>query len=215
MADEQKFLVFRVYSKKEREDPNTRSLFYGWSDSKSVLKCFFDQRDKKKYRVVKVDDDDIAKNFDEDVIDDSTKIDFVKLKSATTLEEVCLFMTKNELIEAEIRIQRLFEDLSSLENKKYINMILNLKPKYAEALYYLGYRPPEIDIMFPSADDMDNYSNESETEYLLTTAYEELIMRDNYGGYAHKVLGPDVLSDPFRRMIYSVESFIKVLRDDM
>ena len=49
-----KYLVFRIYSEKERSDKSAQSIYYGWSTHKSVIKAFFQQRSHKKYKAIKV-----------------------------------------------------------------------------------------------------------------------------------------------------------------
>lgn len=216
MDDEKKkYMVFRVYNKKERKDPEERAVFYGWSYDKSVIKAFFGQRDKSKYRVVKMTENEIAESFHEDAVSDDTRIDFIKLKSAQNNgEEFTIFMTPAELLESEIQIQRLFADLSSLEDKKYVDMILNLKYEYAESLYFLGYRPPEIDILFSSADENDNYCDIYGAEEKIGIAYDNMFAFTKHPDI-HRPIGLGVLDDVFRRVVYSLESFIKVMKDDM
>ncbi len=217
--DEEKvrYMVFRIYTKEERKDPDDRAVFYGWSYDKAVVKAFFVQRNKAKYKVVKMNEKDIADNFHEDVVDGSTQIDYIKLRSAKTDEEYIIFLTSNELVEREIEIQRLFSDLSSLEDKTLLNMFLNLKPQYLEALYYIGYRPPEIDVLFPSDDEKDDWCNENHAEYqIIETAEDSYSSNENgYRIINHKPYGAIALEDAFRKVIYSVESFIKVLKNDM
>ena len=145
MGKDYKFLVYRSFSKKERPELNNRerNVFYGWTEHKSILKAFLSQRNKNKYKVYKVSDEDIEKFYSEDVSYNETKIDFIKTKSSKTHEEYVLFITGVELQESEIKIQQIFRDLSSIKdlpgNYNYLDMILHLDSYYFDALYYLKF----------------------------------------------------------------------------
>lgn len=213
-----KYLIYRIYSRDERPDDDERARFYGWTRSKSMMKGFISQRNKKKYKIIKADEEEIAKVFSEEVDDANVMLDFVKLKSAATHEEIYFISTMNELCEAEKQIQRMFIDQASLSeidgNGDYLQMFINLDPYYADALYYIGFRPPEVDIMFPSADYHDNYSDITKIEELIDDAYEGKyespgVSRNN------QVPGLVAIEDVANKIYYSIESFVKVLKDDL
>lgn len=215
MEDSYKYMVFRYHNGKDGTDE--RAIFYGWTHSKVVLKAFFKQRDKEKYRVIKMYDEDIAEKFSEDNTDDENKIDFIKLKSASSGDEIYFFMTHRELLDAEIMIQRYFSDLCSLSelpDGNYINMFINLNDYYKDALYYIGYRPQEIDVLFPSADDMDNYNNIEYVEEQISDAYTQFYAFDARPD-VHAPFGGSVFDDDFRKVLYSLENFVRVLKNDM
>ena len=219
MNEKKKYMVFRVYSKKERPDSTDqeRVVFFGWTKSKTVLKAFKEQRDQKKYIIRKMDEEDIAERFSEDITDTDTMIDFIKLKSVHTQEDVIFFSTANELKTAEINIQRMMKDLCSVSDipgdGPYLWMVLALEDHYGDALHYLGYRPPEIDIIFPCMDSeshFDEYENEIETAYDGLMIPPEEVVTKNINP-----LGLMTLSDVSSKILYSLESFIKVLKDDL
>lgn len=213
-----KYLVYRVYTRDERPNIDERASFYGWSNNKSMIKAFTSQRSKKKYKILKVDQDEIARRFSEEIDDEEAALDFVKIKSASTHEEIFFITTMNELKETEKRIQRMFIDqasLSGIDGKgNYLEMFMNLDDYYADALYYIGFRPPEVDILFPSADYHDDYSNITKIEELIDDAYDGKYqspaeVRDN------RIPGLVAIEDVANKIYYSVESFVKVLKDDL
>lgn len=216
MSKHSVFMVFRVYSSKERADPNERNVYYGWSHAKSVVLAFLKQRSKKKYQVQKMNRGTIERIYGEEP-DDDTAINFVPVKSATTGETVNLFMTKVELLEAEKKIQRLFAQATSLDSAgedimEVLELFVNLDPYYGAALYYLGFRPRELDDLFPSADYHDDYGGSLGIEETIESVYQspgELCPGITPAGQS------SVVDDISKKIIYSLESFVKVLRDDM
>lgn len=216
MAKDSYYLVFRSYKKKERSDPMDRKVFYGWSQSKNVILAFLEQRNSKKYYVQKMSEDAVSKLFGEE-LEDGTMINFVELRSAKSLEMVKLFITPFELKESEKRIQKMFRDASTLSPSagedimSVIELFMNLDDYYGQALFFLGFRPSEIDDLFPSADPSDDWSN--------TLPIEDQI-DDSYYNSDCDIPGmvpvtPFILENVSKQIIYSLESFIKVLRDDM
>lgn len=244
MEDEDKkvYLIYRVYSAKERKDVGQRTVFYGWTDYKSVKDAFIMQRDQKKYKAIKAYRSEMGSKYSmymydtvntrgedafgdyihylEECMDDRNMINYIKLWSANTNDEVPFFTTADELHEAEIRIQRLKEDLCSMETlegkrdaRVYLEMIINLDPYYADALRYIGYRPKELDILF------DSVGSEGTLEDV------EMQIHAAYDGYAESpkeniteipgLPGLSVLEDVSSRVIYSLENFIKVLKEDL
>lgn len=211
-----RYMIFRIYDEKERPSPE-RAIFYGWSYNRPIVDAFLIQRNKKKYKVTQMTDSDIASKFHEDILDSETMLDFIKLKSATSGEYTKLICTSRELMDAEILIQRYFGDLCSFENAPgeghYVEMMLSLKDYYRDALEYIGFRPRDIDMMYPSADIADNYDDTENAELMLAEAYG-----DKYGFCMTpglKLEGNTIFDDMFRKVIYSLENFIKVLRSDM
>ncbi|MCM1233262.1 MAG: hypothetical protein NC489_24355 [Ruminococcus flavefaciens] len=221
MADK-RYLVYRLYTKKEREDPNQRTVLYGWTHSKSVLKAFLSQRDEKKYGYIRIEEEDIGKYFDENVDDTDIMIDRIKLKSAKTGEEVVFFSTMNEVRQAEIDIQKYFRKLASFESIEgndadiYVKMIIHLDKFFASALFFLGYRPQDIDIMFPSADEHDDFSGYSADEQSINFAYNSISQypREEYKSIDHP-LGLDTMNAVSSKILYSIESFVRVLVNEL
>lgn len=217
---EKKYVVYRVYSKKERSEENIRHSFYGWSESKSVIKAFLQQRNPEKYKVYKFNKEEIPVSVVDDLDDPFNMIDFIKLKSAATHEEFYLFMTIIEMKSCEKRIQEMFINKCSLSNinkdGNYLEMFLNLDEYYADALFYIGFRPEEVDILFPSSDYHDDYSGYLKIEEDIDDAYDNLY---NYPPEFIKqnksIPGLSMMDDVANKIYYSIESFIKVLIDDL
>lgn len=187
-----RYMIYRVYSKLERPDDtlSERIVFYGWTMFKDWVKLFLKQRSKDKYQIVKVDDDKLTDDGDIPSID--TRLDSLLLISSQTNERIYIITTDKEIAEYESKIHQLFRDLSSLNsingNGDYLNMIYNLAEKYKDALDFLGYSPREFEYIFPPSINADD---EFETE-----------LRMNHNSIIDKIS-------------ISVESFIKVMKDDM
>jgi hypothetical protein len=211
------YMVYRVYNNKERPGSKENSVAYGWTSDKNVLKAFFKQRDEKKYLVIKmrkVQIEEILNNYNHDATGEYM-IDYLPLKSAKTGEEFRLFMTVNEMQECERNVQKIFEDLSSIDKidkdniSKYVSMIINLDQSYYDALFYIGYRPKEIAAMFDDCNDENIYQQ-------IGNAYEGMPCEEYYSnGHLNQVPGLSALEDVSNKILYSVESFVKVLRKDM
>jgi len=221
MCEEKIYIVYRVYSKEERtSEYDVKARFYGWSLNKNVIKAFTSQRSKSKYKVIKTYIEFDNMQFDGIDLDSDNMIDFIKLRSAKTHEEFHLFMTANEMKEAEIRIQVYFRDLcyiSDINGKcDYVKMFLSLKDHYRDALDYIGYRPPELSAMFDSADYRDDPGDIMGITELIEEAYSgsSISPSESYDRNNNPP-GLSVLSDIAIRILYSVESFVKVLRDDL
>lgn len=226
MDEKKNYIVYRIYSKKERPERVERSIFYGWTHSKDIVKIFLKQRNKKKYKVLKMTDEEVIYNIpnSDETITYDTMIDFVKLRSAKTAEEIYFFTTLREMKEAEINIQRIFHNMSSIDKIKdkgdgrnYLNMIFNLDDYYLSALFYIGYRPPEIDVLFPSASETDNFSTLYEVEESIEDAYSGVAEHpiDDLDGRYRNVPGLITIEDVASKLIYSIESFVMVLKDDL
>lgn len=198
MEEEFKYLVFRVYSEKERPNLSERMIFYGWTNSKSIIKAFLKQRDERKYKVIKMTDEEIIRqiNYSDEIITPYTFIDFIKLKSVNNDNEITLFTTLSEKNEVEKRIQKMFNELSSIKSihgrGNYVDMILNLDEYYLMPLLILGYRQEEIYLF---EDDSEERSKSIERY--------------------RKNLEIIEIDDTFAKIIYSIESFIKILKNDL
>ena len=220
MSDKKVYIVYRRYSKKERPDPSTRNSLYGWSYNKNIIKAFLSQRSKDKYDFMKIYIESDT-DMDDYELDTSNMIDYIKLKSVTTGEDYPLFLTSNEMQEAEIRIQRYFRELCSIDNIKgkgdYLNMIINIEDYYKDALEFIGYRPPELSAIFDSVDPRQDPGDIYGITELIEEAYWgcgihpfEEMDRDN-----PTLPGLMMISDVASKIIYSIESFIKVLREEL
>lgn len=216
MDDEKEYyVVFRIYTSKERPEVRERSRVYGWTSSKKVLKAFMEQRDDKKYAVRKVPQEQLASKLK--IFDDETEIlmiDFIKINSAQTGEEFHLFMNESEKDEVEKRVVRIFDELCSIDNIKgdidtYVNMIVHLEEKYYDALFYLGYRPKEIEAKFDTAGE---FVTERDYAY-----YEGMPPEEYYYGSSESERNLRITSsgDISTKIIYSLESFVKAMRNDL
>ena len=215
MNEEKKYyMVHRLYSSKERPGVKEVSTIYGWTSSKTVLKGFFKQRNEKKYLVVKMRMSEIEELISSNSYEGTGRymIDFLKLKSAKTGEEFHLFMTVNELNEVERKVQKMFEELCSLDRIDkdniitYVNLVLNLNEKYYDALFYLGYRPGEISGLCDSDIGYD----------IATSIYEGMPCEEYYNRSSCNDEGRiSELDDASNKILYSIESFIKVMRNDL
>ena len=221
MSEQKIFAVYRIYTKKERELTSTKSRFYGWSFSKNVVKAFLSQRTQGKYDYTKVYiDEEGYPEIDGYEIDDSNMINFVKLKSVSNGEYFDLFITANEMMEAEKRIQKYFRDLcaiSMIDGKgDYMQMVLNIDEYYASALDFIGYRPPEISAMYTSADCRDDPGEIMGLDELIDDAYSgSCLYPSEESTNISRPLGLSTLTDIATKILYSLESFVKVLRDDL
>lgn len=156
-----------------------------------------------------------------DDLDPDNMINYIKLKSVENPREyVYLFMTANEMLEAEKHIQRYFRDLCSISNISpdgdYMQMFLHIEDYYAEALDFIGYRPPEISAMFPSADYRDDPGEIIGITELIEQAYSggSICPSESFGNISEPA-GLSMLTDVATKILYSIESFIKVLREDL
>jgi len=203
------YLIFRYLENKERNHTVPHSwrseplIFYGWTRSKDVALAFLQQRDPKKYRMRKLCDDEIEEFMDSAMYEQTTMIDTIALESNKFKRKIVLFMTQEEQKKAEQDIRNDFAQYSMFDEweidkrmpeiKHLVESILNLKPKYASALQYIGYKPDVIETMFDSVDNPygDEESNDPPKEPV---------------SHYH---------DVSKWTIFSFESFIRALRNDM
>lgn len=219
---EYKYLVYRVYSRKERPYASSadRLVLYGWTASKNVINAFFEQRTKKKYKVKKTTDDEILEVLKED-LDPDKMIDFIDLRCAATGENVKFFMTKTELIDTEKMIQHYFQDMCRLVEKdhgkkKLLELYINLDDYYLDAIQYLGFKPPEMDDLFDSVEYLDSPSSYLDIDGLIDGAYESVYDVPREFDYHQGIIpGLSMMENVNNKILYSVESFVKVLRDEM
>lgn len=216
------YLVYRIYQPDERPDKYDRSVFYGWSKNKSIIKVFTQQRSKGKYHLIKIDEDDISNLYpdsDKSPVDDDHMIDFVILKSVSTGESYHFITTSNELCNAEILIQRMMHDASSLSEDGFklndINLFYNIKDEYLKALYYIGFRPDDLDILYPSADYHDDINNIQTIEEDIEDAYTYPYDESRFEVSKRKPMGMMNFTDISNKILYSLEAFVKVLKDDL
>lgn len=215
------YLIYRNYNEPERKKEEQKVLF-AWSKSKALVKGFLKQRDNKKYIVLKSDENTFMSNYGEFGDADRTMLNYINLKSVKDQQEYCFFTTLDELQTAEIEIQRYMSDLSTIDDIEGIDKvfieIMNLKPYYLEALIYLGYRPSQLDQLFPSASEYDEFNGCSKAETEIEDAYsgDFSISPMEYEDYRiKKIPGLCTLDETHNKILYSLEAFIKVLKDDL
>jgi hypothetical protein len=216
------YLVYRLFKKGIDDDYNSRSIFYGWSLNKSVVKAFLSQRTKGKYEVATIyGNPDAVISGDFNDLEQSNMINYIKLKSVKSKDqELFLFMTSEEMMEAEIRIQRYFRDLCSLNDIKgkgnYVEMFMNLNEYYSDLLDYIGFRPPEISSMCAYADYRDDPGDITGVETIINYAYSgEIIGPSETYENNTSLPGLSALTDVASKVLYSFENFVKVLRDEL
>ena len=119
------------------------------------------------------------------------------------------------MYEVEKRIQDIFKDISSLDritdssrdNLYYFNLFMNIKEYYTDALFNIGFRPKEIDALYETSSD--DFSDE------IIENYRESLL-DKWKLRKNKHLPIISYEDDYsNKIIYSLESFIKVLKDDL
>lgn len=216
------YLVFRNYSYKERphSTPDNRLEFYGWSQDKKVIKAFMIQRSKDKYKVVKKYKEMFPEAMLESWVDIETMIDFIMLPSVTTGNEVPLFMTKQEMSEVEIKLRKYFKELPKLVEMAngeitLLRMYTNLKDKYHDVLNIIGYQPNELKTLYD--DSMSDEYSESYIKDLYSEYVTELGCEDCRKIGHDEIPGRDwaIENDISYKIIYSVESFVKIMKDDL
>lgn len=226
---EKLYLIFRVYSKKEQPKLEYRSKFWGWTIDKNILKAFLSQRDKKKYKVITQITEEATEEFKRMVdnngyLDRDHMLDIIKLRSAANGKIMNIFSTSGELYQYEIGIQKRMKELSSLSaingikgsGINILELFVNLNDEYADALYRIGYRPPDIDILGDNAfygageldDDIEEQIGDAYCGY--NESPSELAE-----GFHKQPPGLANLEDPAHMILYSVESFIMILKEDL
>lgn len=198
------YLIYRVYSRDERPDESflERQILYGWTKHKCLIKIFFQQRSKSKYKVIKIHKDDLEKFYSEP-LDDTTKLDILPLRSRYSDDLVKLISTDKELSEWEYKLRTMLEDVASLESVKgsehCLELFANIDDKYKDALSFIGYTPREMESLFPSSVlSMDEFES-------------ELYSRHSDGNIKSSMNAVD----PKDQVIFSLEAFIKIMKDDM
>lgn len=194
---------------------------YGWTFSKSVLKSFLKQRNEK-YRFFKVDKSDLEKIFNADGTLSASMINEVQLKSVSTGTDFNLFLTLDELRNDEKLIQRLVRDEAKFvkvtskceQLLELVHMFTHLKTNYASALYFLGYRPAEVESL------LNSLTETNEIDEIIDSAYEESWLPPNlYNSILpsepSKLPSFNLMTDYYTKVIYSLESFIKILSNDL
>lgn len=213
------YCIYRIYTAEERPDPDQRVVFYGWTDSKDVEKAFFLQRSKKKYKSVRLDEEDaieiyadLPQQFEE------MALDYVELRSVQDQNQIVpFFTTMTELQETEIRIQRMVRDVCSFPHpsREIIQAFIHIDRKYGDALHFIGFRPPQVDELYDSADQEDDITGDTKTLAQIETAYMGGFEYPDIPPTAGKIPGLTGIDEPCKRVLYSLEAFIKVLKEDL
>ena len=213
------YIIFRVY----RDKPSQDHVF-GWTESKKIAWAFMKQRSPEKYKVRKMTSDDIAKLFSESIMESTNQIDYFKIRSAKTGDEVAFFTTMDEMTEAERNIQKFFRELPRLVEhadgrEEVVHLFVRLKERYADALDYIGFRPEEVETLYGRDDwvaDGDGYSIEGLYDEIENN-YAEKVINDYRNGWdANKrPIGTLTTRDVYPKLIISLESFILVLKEEM
>ena len=192
--------VYYVYRKGDNEDHH--SLF-GWTYNKSILKAFLKQRGGKYYFSEKYLSDHTTGEHD-----DTSMLQILKLKSCQTGDDIPIVTTEDEKLMFESEIQRYFDMLSRFDElaAEYdvdildlVHHVSNLKDEYSDALHLLGYRPIEISSVYDTIEEA--YSD------WLTLSWEERPDKELCGPYF-------IVDDPAKIIIYSFESFVKVMMNN-
>ena len=211
------YVVIRKYSKKERPDefdPEGRYSFYGWTSNKNVLNAFFSQRSRRKYKVKEYSQEELEAKFGETDLYPESMIDYIDLPSAANGNKVTLFLTKMELADAQKKILNMLQDEAKLVDKDdgkktLLEMYTNLDGYYKSALEYIGFVPPELDAIYDSIEDSDLQKASDLIDYQYDVYPYEV--------YNHITNIPCLNEFPkdWQKVVFSLEAFIKVLREDM
>lgn len=198
------YLVYRRYSDEELKERRRsgeilrdRNRFFGWTDNKHTIKLFSLQRSSKKYFIRQVTLEELS-NIGTERTMENFQLELISLQSNRLKRSVALMTTADERDTFERKIRRMFTEACSLgpwitegdvvNFTRMVNCIANLIPKYAGALAYLGYVNTDLNSVFDSVDD------------------EEWIDLYRPGGNS---------LNTGKLIIYSLESVIKVILDDM
>jgi hypothetical protein len=186
---------------------------YGWSHSKSVVNAFLKQRNPKKYVIDKmvITADKSGAYSKRGLVDtryldlsDPIMLNILPLKSCNTGETVKLFTTSDEQIRIVSDIDSMFDQLRSFDRVEdtsiahLVNIYKSIKPKYINALEWIGYNPTEISYLYDTVDDIYNEINFGQ-DYI-----DESDDEIDKGGL-----------NLIKAMFYSLESVIKVLKDEL
>lgn len=192
---------------------------YGWSFDLNIVKAFLEQRNDS-YKWIKSNKNEIEIIFNANHTINERMINCIKLKSTTYKKNFLLFITIDELRTCEKMIQQLMIDQCRLNKgdisyerlTECISIIGDLKDPYYNALYFIGYRPPEILSLYNQ-----NYSYYDIND-LIDIAYDECgwLSCPLYNSITkHGVPSIYNLDELYEKVIYSLESFIKVLKDEL
>lgn len=203
------YIIYRIYKNRDEH-------YFGWTTDKNVLKGFIKQRSSKKYGFVRITEDEIEDKVPNTngELSKSLMINYIKLRSSRTGEEFIIFSTMSELREYEVKTHEFVQLLTALDTidesriSFYVNLVLNLKQKYYDSLNYIGYRPKEIEELYDSMKGEEYYER-------IGDVYECMPCEEYYNMPLDRMPGLSVLDDVSDKIIYSIESFIKIMKDHM
>lgn len=218
MSEQSYFMVYRT----KNDEPDTSSVhLYGWTMHKTVVKAFMRQRTKGKYNVVKMYEDEIEEMYSESPLSIENMIDeFIFPMASSNGDKVVILSTKSEMYETEVRIQKYFRELPKLledgDDMHIIELFLNLKEYYSDALEFIGFRPMEIESLFGS----DTYIACENSIELIKDEIEDAYISDQINEYrtanhSRDLPGLSKLTEPYSRVLYSLEAAIKVLKEEL
>jgi hypothetical protein len=172
--------------------------FFGWTKNKVLIKAFFEVRSKELYYYKVNTDEDIGTELDESVGTGDLELGIFSYQSSKSGKMMYLVSTEEERIKAENKILDMLSDLTSLawsDNfMQAIHAFQALKPKYSEALQYIGYLPKEMRLTG------DEITNGNPNNYRFDN--DDLVMIAEFPAIS---MG----------MVYSFEAVIKALREDI
>ena len=204
--------VYAIYRNRFRtkEDP-----IYGWTESKSTARMFLKERKKKKYTIMKSRYKELQKRFSEfeDQLD-RYRLDLIRFKSSKDGKDYYLISTLNELKSYEMNCQDLFRYMSSTEKidpnriEYFLDLIANIQKEYASALNVIGFVPREFESLFPGGEDSMEW-----VQHGIDSIYEDIDIREYHKHY--EMPGRVATNEIYMRIIYSLESFIRVMKEDL
>lgn len=193
------YKIYRVYSPDEEHSHglfDNEPLYVGWTDDKSMVKAFLEQRNPDKYMVEEwLTDEDDARSAE---FHNEWELDIVMLNSNhNKKKKIPLITTSVELHRSIKSIYEMFHEQSmvcDVDDKVLIawSIFVQLKEEYKEALHFIGYQQEEEEILYDRVEDP--YNPES---------FE--------GAYT----GDKSRSSPFEMCVSTLESLIKVMEFDM
>lgn len=205
----------RIYVIFRKRFGNNKDPIYAWTKKKDMLKCFFQERSRKKYRVIKARYIELERKFsDNPTRIDMYTLDFMKFPSHKDGLIYYILTTLEELRQYEYQCQDIFKYFSSIEKidqnriEYFLNLVGNIEKEYLDALNAIGYNPQEFEALFPGGEDSMEWINHG-----IDASYEDLDIEEFR---KERVLpGKNVSSDIPKKLIYSIESFIKIMKDEM
>lgn len=208
------YMIFRIPTQRERDD-GAIPRFWGWSKSRTAVKVFLKQRNREKYKIVKMDEDMISDEFSENEMSLDTMLNYVELGDTQSGEMISFFTTKVEMQEAEIKIQKLMMDICSFDRiggdvTPYVNIMIALKEELQDLLEFVGFCPKEFVDLF-SDSEFDPMLEEQ-----IYDAYRDNhVMEKDPKWKRHGVPGAYTMDRLSNKMIYSLQSFVAVLYEDL